>query len=173
MKTPSKHLPQKVSDELVGRLMRLIRGQFCGDMSPKEWGQMYNFFLRNIVLWPARFITGKQFTIPGARYEQIMLEIFNDIKRHGTQEVVTRWPGYLMKCVQSHFRVNWETYYNESKGVRNIAMHALATIGKAEHQDKTVEALAMAHRVLSSRSKNKKVVEASKTVSNNDQLTMF
>jgi hypothetical protein len=172
MKEPSKFPKQPVADELVGKLMSLIRGQFCGDMTPKEWAQMYHFIRRNVVLWPARFITGKRFTITGARYEQIMLEIFDGIKRKGTQDVVKRWPGYLMKCVQSHFEVNWETYYREAKGVSNIAMHTLATLGKVESQDKTVEALAMAHRVLTSRPKKKKIVAVEKPA-DNSQLTML
>lgn len=172
MREPSKFPKQEAPDELVGKLMSLIRGQFCGDMTPKEWAQMYHFIRRNVVLWPARFITGKRFTITGARYEQIMREIFEDIKRKGTQEVVRRWPGYLMKCVQSHFAVHWETYYRENKGVSNIALHAMATLGKVESQDKTVEALSMAHRVLTSKPQKKKVI-ADKKPAVNDQLTMF
>jgi hypothetical protein len=172
MKPPIKFPKQVAGDELVAKLMALIRGQFCGDMTPKEWAQMYHFIRRNVVLWPARFITQKRFTITGARYEQIMLEIFEGIKRNGTQAVVKRWPGYLMKCVQSHFEVNWETYYRESKGVSNIALHTLATLGKMETQDRTVEALSMAHRVLTSRPKKKKIVPTEKPA-NNSQLTML
>ncbi len=172
MNPPSKFPKQAANEELVGKLMALIRGQFCGDMTPKEWGQMSNFIRVNVVLWPARFITGKRFTITGARYEQIMREIFDDIKRKGTQGVIRRWPGYLMKCFQSHFEVHWETYYRESKGVANIALHAMATIGKTESQDRTVEALAMAHRVLTSKAGKKKSVADKKPLVN-EQLTMF
>lgn len=172
MKPPSKFPKQEANEELVGKLMSLIRGQFCGDMTPKEWGQMSNFIRRNVVLWPARFITGKRFTITGARYEEIMRGIFDDIKRKGTQGVIRRWPGYLMKCVQSHFEVHWETYYRETKGVSNIALHAMATLGKVAPEDKTVEALAMAQRVLSSKASKKKIV-TNKKPAVNDQLTMF
>jgi hypothetical protein len=77
-----------------------------------------------------------------------------------------------MKCVQSHFEINWETYYREAKGVGNIALHAAATLGKMESQDKTVEALAMAHRVLTSKAKKPKAM-ADKKPSVNEQLTMF
>lgn len=171
MKPTHKQPKQDAPEELVGKLMTLIRHQFCGDMTPKEWAQMYNFMRRNIVLWPARFITSKRFSITSARYEAIMLEIFDGIKRKGTQGVVRRWPGYLMKCVQSHFEVNWETYYRESKGVSNLALHAIASIGKVESVDRTVEALAMAQRVLSSKPK-KRIIIPDKKAAVNDQLTM-
>lgn len=172
MKEPSKFPKQEAPDELVNKLMGVIRGQFCGDMSPKEWGQLSNFMRRNVVLWPARFITGKRFTITADRYEQIMMEIFDGIKRKGTQGAIRRWPGYLMKCVQSHFEINWETYYQEAKGVRNIAMHALVNLGKVQAEDKTVETLAMAQRVLSAKQpKKKKIAEKKPAV--NSQLTMF
>lgn len=167
-----KHPKQPMPEELVGSLMSLIRGQFCGNMTPKQWGQNYHFIRRNVVLWPARFICNvKKFTIPGPRYEQIMRKIFEDIKRKGTSDVVAFWPGYLMKCVQEHWQHNWETYYDEAKGVRNIALHALATIGKVDFEDKTVEALAMAHRVLSQAKKNAKKL-TNKPV-NNPQLTLL
>lgn len=172
MKPSDKFPKQKTPDELVGKLMGVIRGQFCGDMDAKEWGQLSNFIRRNVVLWPARFITGKRFTITSERYEQIMMEIFDGIKRKGTQGAIRRWPGYLMKCVQSHFEINWPTYYDEAKGVRNIAMHALATIGKAPAEDKTVETLAMAQRVLSARKEKKPKIEGKK-LADNRQLSMF
>jgi len=136
--------------------MAKIRGQFCGNMPPKDWAQMYGWIRLNVVLWPARFITKKNFTMPGEKYEKIMLEIFDGIKRHGTTGVVKRWPGYLMKCVQSHFETNWETYYREAKGVQNLALHTLANIGKVTPQDRTVESLSMAHQVLSATAKKQK-----------------
>jgi hypothetical protein len=172
MKQPDKQPKQEVDEQLVGRLMALIRGQFCGDMTPKDWAQMSNFIRRNVVLWPARFITGKSFTITGARYEQIMREIFDDIKRKGNTGAVRRWPGYLMMCVQSHFKINWETYYRESKSVSNIALHTMATLGKVGSQDKTVEALAMAQKVLASKHEKRKLV-VTKKPSDNRQLSMF
>lgn len=101
-----------------------------------------------------------------------MMEIFDGIKRNGTQGAIRRWPGYLMKCVQSHFEINWETYYSESKSVRNMALHAVATLGKIQQEDKTVETLAMAQRVLcAKKEKNKKIADKKPAI--NSQLTMF
>lgn len=48
----------------------------------------------------------------------------------------------------------------------------MAMLGTATPQDKTVEALAMAHRVLSSKPK-KKVVISTKKPTINDQLTLI
>jgi hypothetical protein len=34
-----------------------------------------HFIRRNVILWPARFMMGKGFTVPAARYEQIMRDV--------------------------------------------------------------------------------------------------
>ena len=147
--TRDQQITQPTPDEIVGMLMALVRGQFCGDLSSKEWGQHSHFIKRNVILWPAHFIcNAKGFTMPAERYEAIMREVFDDIKAHGTQDSVRFWPGYLMKCVQDHWKHHWEEYYAESKAVRNLAMTAVMRLGQVTHQDRTVEALALARRAL-------------------------
>lgn len=160
---------QIVPEELIGSLMSLVRGQFCGDMTAKEWAQHSHFVRRNVVLWPAHFVFNvKGFTLPGQRYEQILRGIFSEIKQMGHTDVVKFWPGYLMKCVQEHFEHHWEEYYAEAKSVRNMAMHTLATLGSKPAEDKTVEALALAHRALTRKVKPVVFKPASKA-----QLSLF
>jgi hypothetical protein len=57
-------------------------------------------------------------TLPPERYKAILLEIFNGIKQHGSTEAIKYWPGYLMHCVQTHFRIHGEEYYEEGKALR-------------------------------------------------------
>jgi len=141
---------QDTPEDLVDRLLETIRGQFCAQMTGKEWGQARHFLKRNVVLWPARFMFGKGFTVPAARYEAILRSVFADIKTHGKADAIKYWPGYLMKCVQDHLRHHWEEYYAEAKSIRSAAETALMHLGKLQHQhDPTVEALAAAHKVLS------------------------
>lgn len=148
---------QEMPAELVSRLMGLIRGQFCGDMSGDEWGKHSHFIRRNVVLWPAHFICNvKGFTLPGARYEAIMREIFDGIKHHGTSAAVKYWPGYLMKCVQEHWRIHWEEYYAEAKAVRNIAQSAMVAFGRVTQEDRRVESLSMSRGVLEARHRARK-----------------
>jgi hypothetical protein len=118
-------------------------------MSPKEWGQASHFLKRNVVLWPARFMVAKGFTVPAPRYESILRSIFSDVAVHGKTGAIKYWPGYLMKCVQDHMRHHWEEYYDEAKSIRSTAEIALLHLGKLQRQnDPTVEALAAAHKVL-------------------------
>ena len=110
-----------------------------------------HFIRRNVVLWPARFMLGKGFTLPAARYEEIMRSIFQTIIREGKTEAVKFWPGYLMLCVQNHWRHHWEDYYGEAKSTRNQVATLLAGCKPIDHEDRTIEALALAHQVLTSK----------------------
>lgn len=144
--------PRQVTPEsIVAGLLALVRGQFCGGMEDKEWFQHSHFVRRNVILWPARFMVGKGFTLPPDRYESILQSVFMEVKHHGQTGDVRFWPGYLMKCVQDHWRHHWEEYYQESKSARSISETALVAIKKVAHEDRTVDALAIAHRVLSKR----------------------
>ena len=142
---------QDTPEDLVARLLSTVRGQFCGDMTPGEWGMHSHFIKRNVILWPARFMIGKGFTVPAARYESIMRSIFQTIIQHGDTGVVKFWPGYLMMCVQQHWRHHWEEYYAEAKSARTLVATLLAGCKPIEHEDRTVEALAMAHKVLATK----------------------
>lgn len=149
---------QATPEEILRRLTAQIRGQFCGDISDAEWFKSHHQFIRvKVILWPARFMVGKGFTLPADRYEAIMLDILGEIKRHGQTGAVRYWPGYLMKCVQDHWRHHWEEYYEEAKSVRNVVTAALLA-GKVSPEDRTVDTLAAAHRVLTAKKVTKKVV---------------
>lgn len=146
---------QEVPTDLVDRLMGVVRHQFCGSMDGAEWGKHSHFVRRNVILWPARFMCDKKgFTIPGERYDQIMRAIFAEIKANMTNAPIRYWPGYLMKCVQDHWKHHWEEYYEEAKSARNIAESTLLTLGRlSERSDPTVETLAGVHRVLTAKAK--------------------
>jgi hypothetical protein len=151
MISPASHSDrpkQDTPEDLVSRLLTTVRGQFCGDMTPGEWGMHSHFIKRNVILWPARFMIGRGFTVPAARYESIMREVFQTIIREGKTGAVKFWPGYLMMCVQSHWRHHWEEYYRESQSARNLVASLIAGCKPVAHEDRTVEALAMAHQVL-------------------------
>jgi hypothetical protein len=142
--------PQQDSPEdLVHRLLTVIRGQFCADLTIKEWAQSQHFIRKNVILWPATFICKEHgFTLPAARYEAIMRGIFHDIIRNGQTCTVKYWPGYLMHCVQEHWMHHWVEYYDEAKSIRNLAERALLACKAIPAADKTVETLALAHKVL-------------------------
>lgn len=145
-------MQREVPEEIVGDIMRSIRNQFCADLTDKAWFKdHYHFLRKNVAMWPARFMVGKGFSIPGARYREIMFEILGDVKRHGDTGKVRAWQHYLMACVQRHWRHHWEDYYAEAKSVRASVENALMGIGRAAQVApvSAIEAIAAAHRVAS------------------------
>ena len=147
---------QDTPADMIDRLLATIRGQFCGDMDDKKWFSTQDWFKRYVVLWPARFMNKRGFTIPAARYESIMREIFTGIKQHAG--AVRDWHGYLLKCVQDHWHHNWEDYYRESKSARHLAESTLAHLGKlSPPEDRTVETLAQAQAVIARKMRRARV----------------
>lgn len=137
------------------RLLNLVRGQFCADLGDKEWFQQVRFIQAKVLLWPAAFMRSKGFTLPVARYEAILRQVFLEIKQHGQTGAIRYWPGYLMKCVQDHWRHHWEEYYQEAKSVRALAEQALLAGRATAPEDRGVEALGIAQRVLARRTRKR------------------
>ncbi len=136
-----------------------IRHQFCAALDDKTWYQdHYHFIRKNVVMWPAREICANRgFTLPAERYEKIMVMILDEVEQNGHVDNVNYWPAYLMKCIQTHWRHHWEEYYAEAKAVRNLTERSLVALGSlGTREDQTVEAVAMAHRVLSAAHKTRK-----------------
>lgn len=157
MKAPAKNPPvrprleQPLPEEITRDLLCTIRRQFVPDVDEKTWFKEHNQFIkRNVVLWPARFIVIKGFTLPVARYKTIMQGILTEIKHHGQTGAVRYWPGYLMKCVQEHWRHNWETYYQEAKSATDRADKTLIALRQitTDRAPDPIAAMAAAQRIL-------------------------
>jgi hypothetical protein len=109
---------QTVAVEIRNDLLGVIRNQFYADAAPGQFQKDRNFLLTQVVLWPAGYLDKRGVTLPPQRYKAILLDVFNGIKAHGQTGAIKYWPGYLMHCVQTHFRVHGEEYYNEGKALR-------------------------------------------------------
>jgi hypothetical protein len=109
---------QTVATEIRDDLLGAIRNQFYADAEPGQFQKDRNFLLTRVVLWPAGYLDKRGVTLPPERYKAILLEVFNGIKAHGQTGAIKYWPGYLMKCVQDHFKHHGEDYYNEGKTLR-------------------------------------------------------
>ena len=141
-----------LAQEIVQDLMGVIRGQFCADLDDKTWFKdHYHFIRKNVVMWPAAFMYGKGFTVPGERFKAILMGVLDGVKTHGNTGLVRQWEYYLMTCVQRHFRAHWEEYYAEAKSARALAEHTLLALGRLpkERAIDSVAALAAAHKVAS------------------------
>lgn len=144
-------LKQQLPEEITTELLCLIHRQFVPEADEKTWFKEHNQFIkRNVVLWPAKFIVGKGFTMPADRYKTIMLGILDEIKRHGQTGQVRYWPGYLMKCVQEHWRHHWEEYYAESKSAAALADHTVLALKQitGNRAPDPIAAMAAAARLL-------------------------
>lgn len=108
---------QDTPTDLVNDLLGVIRNQFYTE-DRNQWFKDQAFLRRNVVLWPADWLNQRGVTLPLDRYKKILLGVFNTIKIHGDTDAVHYWPGYLMHCVQEHFRHHEEEIYEEAKSVR-------------------------------------------------------
>lgn len=140
---PKQSVPAEIKNDLLGA----IRSAFYGDATEKQWHQDKNFILREVVLWPASWLNSKGVTLPPARYKAIILDVLQGIKRHGSTEAVKFWPGYLKHCLQTHFRIHGEEYYDEAKALRAPLASILAKASQTPTVD-PIRVLAEARRDL-------------------------
>lgn len=158
--TPRAVATQETPADLVNDLMTAVRNGFYGE-DPEAWFAQQHFIKRNVILWPASFVIRKGFTMAPERYKAALLEVFQGIKQHGQTGAVKFWPGYLMKCVQDHFKIHWEEYYTESKSIIakvDQALFAASRATEAQRGPDQVQSLASAHAVLVANKRRKKVV---------------
>jgi hypothetical protein len=147
---------QVLPGEIIADLMGVIRNQFYPDN--KAWFADQEFIRRRVVTWPARWLNGRGVTLPPARYKAILLDIFLEIKRHGQTGAVKYWPGYLVHCVQEHFRHHGEEIYGEAKALRNLVEHAVLAGRRAADgagSNDPVAGLALVHQALTSAHKRR------------------
>lgn len=150
-------LKQKLPDEIVADLLYIVRSQFYPDVADEVWFCDAHFIKVRVILWPAKFMVGKGFTIKADRYLAIMKEILTGIKQHGQTASIKHWPRYLTVCVQRHFQNNWETYYNEAKSATALAetsILGLKALARAEGPD-AVSVMAATQRLLAGPKKRK------------------
>jgi hypothetical protein len=140
---------QEVTKDLLGDLMAAAK-TFYADC-PDRWFADQHFIKHRVVTWPAAWLNSRGVTLPPERYKAIMLGIFETIKQHGMTEAVRYWPGYLLKCVQSHFKIHEDEIYNEAKAMRNrteAAMRVCQGALKASKSVDQVSAMAEVHKAL-------------------------
>ena len=140
---PKQEIPADIATDLLG----FIRKQFYGDAPFKKWAQDQRFLFKNVVTWPARWLNDKAVSLPPERYKKILLDIFIDIQRHGQTGTIKYWPGYLAHCVQEHFKIHGEEYYEEGKSIRAALERAQMAFTRAAETQKTVDPVADLARV--------------------------
>ncbi|HWL53764.1 MAG TPA: hypothetical protein VNQ90_15100 [Chthoniobacteraceae bacterium] len=154
-KPPSIRLPEQITD----RFLRSLRKQFYVGLDKAYYQQRRQLILA--ITFPAYWLDERAVRLPAHRYTGILTHIIRTVVREGDLANVHHFGFYFLKSVQNHMRHQGETYYDEGKVTRHLAADTMAGIqrlqatakSKAAAQattiDRTVPALAEAHRVLS------------------------
>jgi hypothetical protein len=104
-----------VSAEIVETLLGFVRTHWYRDASPAQFSKDRSRLLDWVVFEAAGRLDSACVTLPGNRYLEIHLEVLREALTHGGRP--TYIPAYLRHVVQSHWRIHWERYYEESKSV--------------------------------------------------------
>jgi hypothetical protein len=151
---PSDSRPkQETPAAMLHALTRIVRRQFCPDLTDDDWYPHLRF-IKRVLTYGASYLNKRGVTLPPARYEAIYQDIFQGIKAHGQTGSIGYWPGYLLRCVQSHFKHHGDEYYEEGKNMRALAERALYATQRAQEAAQAadpLEAYAQAHAVLAAR----------------------
>jgi hypothetical protein len=146
MKLSKPRPEQETPATMVADLLQMIRGQFYGDLPTEQWFKDRAFMTKNVVLWPATWLNERGLTLAPSRYQQILVEKINDAKRNATAAIY-RPTGYLMKCVQDHFRHHEDELHDEAKAFTASVERAVGQLSAAPAAD-PVAAMATAAEVL-------------------------
>jgi hypothetical protein len=144
---------QETPAELIDALLGSIRNQFCPDLDGIAW-KKHVPFCKRVLTYGAAWLNKRGVTLPPERYQAIYQAIFNGIKTHGQTGRVRYWPGYLLRCVQEHFKHHGDDYYQEGKNIRALADRALMGFTRASARAEApdpVAPMAAAYAILAAR----------------------
>lgn len=111
-------------------------------------------------------------TLPGDRYLAIHLTILREALTHGGRP--TYVPAYLRHVVQSHWRIQWERYYEEAKAITPRIEECLRDLaaGVGRRPD-PVRELAQAQDLIATRRRTKAAAVRSARTAESAQLGLF
>ena len=67
---------------MVAELLEMIRTQFYGDANGHTWGRDQHYIRREVVLWPASWLSKRGVALPLAKYRSLLVEKLVDVKRN-------------------------------------------------------------------------------------------
>ena len=167
------------AEDLTRDLLTAVRGQFYSNLPEKRWFQEYNLILSNVVLWPAKWLDDRGVSLPPHRYKEAFLGVLDTVKRNGDTANIKTPARYLAMCVQSHFKVNGDRYYEEAKATRSVAGDIVDVLRKSiKHDRDPVAEMAVAGRKLEADlrvkgGRKKAVMPPSKPLDDSSQLALF
>jgi hypothetical protein len=145
---------QNLSSDLVETFLRILRDQFYFAAKERLYFQERHLLIKAITL-PANYLATRGMTseIPADRYRQIIMEVIQTVKGHGTMADAHSPARYFWKVMQSHLQHHGDEYYEEAKRTRdsaeNIALGILKRC-KIAPRDSTISDLDSLHRLVKS-----------------------
>jgi transposase InsO family protein len=135
-----------IASDILADLLSVIRNQFYPD-DPKGWFQQRDAIILCLTR-PAQWFSDRGVQFPPARYQQLIQDILQAIKRHGATAEIQWFPAYLGKAVEKYLVFNGDDLYREAKGARVLAELAMAKLKHTDHQADVTAPLAEARRIL-------------------------
>jgi hypothetical protein len=134
------------AEALLSDLLQVIRNQFYPDDS-KGWFQQRDAIILCLTR-PAQWFSDRGVTFAPARYQQLIQDILQAIKRHGATAEIQWFPAYLGKAVEKYLVFNGDDLYREAKGARNLSEIAFSKLKKTDAPADVTAPLAEARRIL-------------------------
>lgn len=160
----------KLANETLDTLLDIVRAKFYTGHAV-EFAKDRPRLLSWVILWPATWLSDRGVTLPPDRYSAILGQVLVDAAAFSEPTKVTYLPAYLRQCMQSHWRIHGEEYYEEGKAIRTkveATMFAVAQQPRQAAQD-PVRDLAMAARLLKATKSQKRPKQAQ----DNSQLNLL
>lgn len=140
---PKQDTTSDKARELAEAVLAKIRGQWYGPRpaddlrrpTPDDWWKDRSFILNRVVLWPASWLNKRGLTLATERYFEIVITKLNDVHAKHEQESFTYLPGYLMKCMQDHFKHHGDKIHDEAKSFTAAVEAAIGTAKAAPAAD--------------------------------------
>jgi len=136
--------------DFLDEMLRMLRGQFYPDNAKGYFQQQT--LLKKALTELASFLFSRGVSLPQARYQAILMEIIQTIKRHGATAKIQFFGGYFLHAVQQHITHHGHKYYTEGLSIRNTLENTMLGIqkgrGSTPKEDSTVERLAELNALL-------------------------
>jgi len=133
--------------EIIEQALRRIQARWYA-ARPREFWRDRRALLEALT-WPAAQLRERGVPIRREQYQAMLDGLLSGIETHGeAARTAGYFPGYLKRCVTSHWRHHWEDYYEAGKRLRNTLDRLVARAarhGPDREEDHTAEILAAAH----------------------------
>lgn len=173
MKRPARRVDPprpKLASETLATLLDIVRSKFYAGHAV-EFAKDRPRLLSWVILWPATWLSSRGVTLPPDRYAAILGQVLVEAAAFSEPTKVTYLPAYLRQCMQSHWRIHGEEYYEEGKAIRTKVEATMFAVAQQPRQaaPDPVRELAQAASLLRATKRPKTVLKPAP----NDQLTLL